>query len=75
LLFRHLGGRILLFIRANVPLLYHQRVKILDIFLARAVLEDLFEPHRFGRVLRGVLCNWSGGRAARFADVYLAIFT
>ena len=29
----------MLFIRANVPLLYHQRVKIFDIFLARAVLE------------------------------------
>jgi capsular polysaccharide transport system permease protein len=41
LVFRHLGGRILMFIRANVPLLYHQRVKIFDIFLARAVLEAL----------------------------------
>ena len=39
LLFRHLGGRILLFIRSNVPLLYHQRVKIFDVFLARALLE------------------------------------
>src|ERR1700745_1998988 len=39
LLFRHLGGRILFFIRANVPLLYHQRVKIFDIFLARAQIE------------------------------------
>jgi len=39
LLFRHLGGRILMFIRANVPLLYHQRVKIFDIFLARSLLE------------------------------------
>jgi ABC-type polysaccharide/polyol phosphate export permease len=39
LLFRHLGGRIIYFIRANVPLLYHQRVKILDIFRARALLE------------------------------------
>src|SRR5262249_21477010 len=39
LLFRHLGGRILFFIRANVPLLYHQRVKILDTFFARALLE------------------------------------
>jgi capsular polysaccharide transport system permease protein len=28
LLFRHLGGRMLMFIRANVPLLYHQRVGI-----------------------------------------------
>jgi capsular polysaccharide transport system permease protein len=41
LLFRHLGMRILLFIRANVPLLYHQRVKIFDIFAARALLEIL----------------------------------
>lgn len=39
LLFRHLGGRILLFIRGNAGLLYHRRVSILDIFLARAVLE------------------------------------
>ena len=39
LLFRHLGGRLLLFIRANVPLLYHRRVAIFDIFLARALLE------------------------------------
>ena len=39
LLFRHLGGRILLFIRSNVPLLYHQRVTILDIFIARSLLE------------------------------------
>jgi capsular polysaccharide transport system permease protein len=39
LLFRHLCGRILLFIRANVPLLYHQRVTIFDIFIARALLE------------------------------------
>src|SRR6201987_6391707 len=30
LLFRHLGDRILLFIRANVALLYHQRVTIFD---------------------------------------------
>jgi capsular polysaccharide transport system permease protein len=39
LLFRHLGGRILLFIRGNAGLLYHRRVGILDIFLARALLE------------------------------------
>jgi capsular polysaccharide transport system permease protein len=58
LLFRHLGGRILLFIRANVPLLYHQRVKIFDIFIARAV-RDLFEPNRSDRFLRGVPCNRS----------------
>src|SRR5215831_4618703 len=39
LLFRHLGARILLFIRGNAGLLYHRRVSILDIFLARAILE------------------------------------
>ena len=39
LLFRHVGGRVLLFIRSNVPLLYHQRVKIFDVFLARTLLE------------------------------------
>ena len=39
LLFRHLCGRILLFVRANVPLLYHRRVAIFDIFLARVLLE------------------------------------
>ena len=54
LLFRHLGGRILLFIRANVPLLYHQRVKIFDIFIARAV-RDFFESHRSDRILLGIL--------------------
>jgi len=39
LLFRHLGGRILFFIRANVPLFYHQRVKLFDVFVPRALLE------------------------------------
>jgi capsular polysaccharide transport system permease protein len=39
LLFRHLAARILMFIRGNVGLLYHRRVNILDIFLARAILE------------------------------------
>jgi capsular polysaccharide transport system permease protein len=39
LLFRHVVNRILFFIRANVPLLYHQRVKIFDVFLARTLLE------------------------------------
>jgi capsular polysaccharide transport system permease protein len=38
-LFRHVGGRILYFVRANVPLLYHQRVTIFDVFLARTLLE------------------------------------
>jgi capsular polysaccharide transport system permease protein len=33
LLFRHLGGRILLFIRQNASLLYHRQVTILDILL------------------------------------------
>jgi capsular polysaccharide transport system permease protein len=39
LLFRHLGGRILLFIRQNAMLLYHRRVTVFDIFLARSLLE------------------------------------
>ncbi|MBV8453401.1 MAG: ABC transporter permease [Deltaproteobacteria bacterium] len=39
LLFRHLGGRILLFIRQNASLLYHRQVGILDIFIARSLLE------------------------------------
>jgi capsular polysaccharide transport system permease protein len=39
LLFRHAVNRILFFVRANVPLLYHQRVKIFDVFLARTLLE------------------------------------
>jgi len=56
LLFRHLGGRILLFIRANVPLLYHQRVTIFDIFLARALLE-IFSNLTRQCILCGVLRN------------------
>jgi capsular polysaccharide transport system permease protein len=39
LLFRHAGGRMLFFIRANAGLLYHRRVTIFDIFLARVLLE------------------------------------
>jgi capsular polysaccharide transport system permease protein len=39
LLFRHLGGRMLFFIRANAGLLYHRRVTLFDIFVARALLE------------------------------------
>jgi capsular polysaccharide transport system permease protein len=39
LLIRHLGGRILLFIRQNTSLLYHRQVTILDIFIARSLLE------------------------------------
>ena len=39
LLFRHLGGRVLMFITANAGLLYHRRVSIFDIFVARALLE------------------------------------
>jgi capsular polysaccharide transport system permease protein len=39
LLFRHVGGRMLYFIRANVGLLYHRRVTIFDVFYARAFLE------------------------------------
>src|SRR6516164_1193448 len=39
LLFRHLGGRVLMFISANAGLLYHRRVTIFDIFVGRALLE------------------------------------
>jgi capsular polysaccharide transport system permease protein len=74
LLFRHLGGRILFFIRANVPLLYHQRVKIFDIFVARALLE-IFSNLTALVVSFGVFyAIGSGERAARFADVLLGLF-
>jgi capsular polysaccharide transport system permease protein len=39
LLFRHVGGRMLLFVRVNAGLLYHRQVTIFDIFLARVLLE------------------------------------
>jgi capsular polysaccharide transport system permease protein len=39
LLFRHVGGRMLLFVRVNAGLLYHRQVTIFDMFLARALLE------------------------------------
>jgi capsular polysaccharide transport system permease protein len=39
LLFRHLGNNALRFIRANSTLLYHRRVTLFDIFLARALIE------------------------------------
>jgi len=39
LLFRHIGGRSLLFIRANVSLLYHRPVTLLDVFVARSLVE------------------------------------
>jgi capsular polysaccharide transport system permease protein len=39
MLFRHLGGRILLFIRQNASLFYHRQVTILDVFIARSLLE------------------------------------
>ncbi|HZU91084.1 MAG TPA: capsule biosynthesis protein [Stellaceae bacterium] len=39
MLFRHLGGRILMFVRVNSGLLYHRQVTILDLFLGRALLE------------------------------------
>jgi capsular polysaccharide transport system permease protein len=41
MLFRHLGGRILMFVRANAGLLYHRQVTIFDLFAARALLETL----------------------------------
>jgi capsular polysaccharide transport system permease protein len=39
LLFRHIGGRMLLFVRVNAGLLYHRQVTIFDLFLARCLLE------------------------------------
>jgi capsular polysaccharide transport system permease protein len=39
LLFRHIGGRMLLFVRVNAGLLYHRQVTIFDIYLARCLLE------------------------------------
>ena len=39
LLFRHVGGRMVMFVRVNAGLLYHRQVTIFDIFLARCVLE------------------------------------
>lgn len=39
LLFRHVGGRMILFIRVNAGLLYHRQVTIFDLFLARFLLE------------------------------------
>lgn len=41
LLFRHIGGRMLMFVRVNAGLLYHRQVTILDLFIARALLEVL----------------------------------
>jgi capsular polysaccharide transport system permease protein len=39
LLFRHIGARMLLFVRVNAGLLYHRQVTIFDIYLARCILE------------------------------------
>jgi capsular polysaccharide transport system permease protein len=39
LLFRHIGGRMLMFVRVNAGLLYHRQVTIFDIYLARCILE------------------------------------
>jgi capsular polysaccharide transport system permease protein len=41
MLFRHIGGRMLMFIRVNSGLLYHRQVTIFDLFVARALLEIL----------------------------------
>jgi len=71
--FRHLGGRILSFIRSNVPLLYHQRVTIFDISRPRCA-GNRVEPHCAGNILRGILRDRSTGRAARSADVLLGLF-
>src|SRR5271166_1682769 len=39
LLFRHVGGRMVFFVRVNAGLLYHRQVTIFDLFLARFLLE------------------------------------
>jgi capsular polysaccharide transport system permease protein len=39
LMFRHVGSRMLMFVRVNAGLLYHRQVTIFDIFLARCLLE------------------------------------
>jgi capsular polysaccharide transport system permease protein len=39
LMFRHVGARMLLFVRVNAGLLYHRQVTIFDIFVARCLLE------------------------------------
>jgi capsular polysaccharide transport system permease protein len=39
LLFRHVGGRMLFFVRVNAGLLYHRQVTIFDLYLARLLLE------------------------------------
>ncbi len=39
LMFRHVGARMLMFVRVNAGLLYHRQVTIFDIFLARCLLE------------------------------------
>jgi capsular polysaccharide transport system permease protein len=39
LLFRHVGGRMILVVRVNAGLLYHRQVTIFDLFLARLLLE------------------------------------
>jgi capsular polysaccharide transport system permease protein len=41
LLFRHLGGRMVMFVRVNAGLLYHHQVTVFDLFVARALLEIL----------------------------------
>jgi capsular polysaccharide transport system permease protein len=41
MLFRHIGGRMLMFIRVNAGLLYHRQVTIFDLFVGRALLEIL----------------------------------
>lgn len=41
LLFRHVGGRVLMFMRVNAGLLYHRQVTVFDLFCARVLLEIL----------------------------------
>jgi capsular polysaccharide transport system permease protein len=39
LMFRHVGARMVMFVRVNAGLLYHRQVTIFDIFAARCLLE------------------------------------
>jgi capsular polysaccharide transport system permease protein len=39
LLFRHMGGSMMMFVRSNANLLYHRQITLLDIFLAKVLVE------------------------------------
>ena len=62
LLFRHIGGRILMFVRVNAGLLYHRQVTILDVFLGRALLE-------IGSNLAALIASFALFYALGFLDV------